>query len=436
MIRPYRQVRLQPPAEFGLGLSRGDWTAIEPFQRELRAWPGNIQTSLTIVFIFAFLGQGLAGEPAAEVLRSERPIRQAVERSLPFLEKEGMAWRKKWNCIACHHVPYLLWAYNEAAARGFVIDHKKLREWNAWSLAFYPSESSWYKLGERELRILKRSLPAAVVGRLEPLLDRGFSTREAFAAAVAKALPAEEMLRYNEAVMLRGSHYRSDGGPFHDTQLLLGRRSASGAEDAAFAALATYLAKHQEEDGSWTTVLTNLTNQRRSAREMQEAITMWTVLALNSSKKTDAVLTAANERALSWLKEVRPGQTTESLVLLLLIRHKNGRRDQVKGLLDELLKRQNKDGGWSWLKDQASDALATGQSLYALGLTNTLPGNHPAPHRARGYLLKTQREDGSWLVPARQYSAKTDVNYLKGADAVYTYWGTGWATIGLLQSLP
>jgi hypothetical protein len=394
-----------------------------------------IQINLTVVFTFAFLGRGLAGEPAPEVLRSGSQIRQAVERSLPFLEKEGMAWRTKWNCIACHHVPYLLWAYNEAAARGFVIDRDKLREWNDWSLAFYPSESSWYKLGDKELRVLKRSLPVAVAGRLEPLLDRGFSTREAFAAALAEVLPEEEMLRYKEDVMLRGSHYRSDGGPFHDTQLLLGRRSASGSEDPAFAALATYLAKHQEDNGSWKTERTNLTNQNRSDKEMQEAITMWTVLALDSSKKT-AVLTAANERALSWLQEVRPGQTTESLVLLLLIHHQNGHRDQVKDLLDELLKRQHEDGGWSWLKDQPSDALATGQSLYALGLTKTLPGNHQALQRARGYLLKTQREEGSWLVPARQFSVKTDVKYLEGADAVYTYWGTGWATIGLLQSLP
>src|SRR5262249_41465011 len=169
--------------------------------------------------------------------------------------------------------------------------------------------------------------------------------------------------------------------------------------------------------------------------EMQEALTMWTVLALNSSQKT-AVLTAANERASSWLKQVRPGQTTESLVLLLLIHHKNGRRDQVKDLLAELLKRQNKDGRSSWFKDHPSGARAPGQSLYALGVTKTLPGSHQALHRARGYLLKTQREDGSWLVPARQFSAKTDVKYLKGADAVYTYWGTGWATIGLLQGLP
>jgi hypothetical protein len=395
-----------------------------------------LQISVPVVFTLAFLGKSIAGEPAPEALRNGRQIRQAVERSLPFLEKEGMAWRKQWNCIACHHIPYLLWAHNEAAARGFVIDRKKLREWNDWSLAFYPGESSWFKLGEKELRILKRSIPVAVVGRLEPLVDRGFSTREAFAAALAKVLRAEEIQRYQEEVMLRGSHFRSDGGPFHVTQLLLGRRSASGAEDAAFAALATYLVKHQEDNGSWTTVRTNFTNQKRSNKEMYEAVTMWTVLALNTSKKADATLTTANKRASSWLKDVQPGQTTESLVLLLLIRQKDGRRDQAKDLLDALLKRQNEDGGWSWLKGQPSDAIATGQSLYALALTKTLTGDHQALRRARGYLLKTQQEDGSWLVPASQFSAKTDAKYLKGADAVYTYWGTGWATIGLLQGLP
>src|SRR5690349_13997693 len=113
-----------------------------------------IRVTLAVVCTLAILGRSAAAEQSPKALRAERQITQAVERSLPFLEKEGTAWMKQRKCIACHHVPYLLWAHNEAAARGFAIDRTKLRSWNDWSLAFYPEESSWFKLGEKELRLL------------------------------------------------------------------------------------------------------------------------------------------------------------------------------------------------------------------------------------------------------------------------------------------
>jgi hypothetical protein len=48
--------------------------------------------------------------------------------------------------------------------------------------------------------------------------------------------------------------------------------------------------------------------------------------------------------------------------------------------------------------------------------------------RAVAFLVKTQREDGSWKV----------IGTKKGADGetpTGTYWGTGWAVIGLARSL-
>src|SRR5262249_24084519 len=145
-----------------------------------------------------------------------------------------------------------------AGARGFVVNRRNLREWTDWSLAFYPEESSWFKLGEKELRILKSSLPSPVMERLQPLAGRGFARKEVFLAELAKVLPAEELTRYQTTVANRASHYTSDGSAFHVSQLLLGRRreSPSDAEAARFEALATYLLKHQEADGSWKTVLT------------------------------------------------------------------------------------------------------------------------------------------------------------------------------------
>lgn len=396
-----------------------------------------VHLAAAIVLTLTTLGNVRGAEPSPKAFPTQRQVRQAVERSLPFLEKEGTAWMKERKCIACHHVPYLLWTHNEAGARRFAIDRKNLQRWTDWSLTFYPADLPWFKLSERDLRALKESVPAAVLARLQPLVGRSFADREEFLADLRKLLSAEELPLYQAEVVNQASQFTSGGGPFHITQLLLaGQRSSTmGPQTESWAALAQFLLKHQEADGSWKTVRTQFMHQKRPEKEMHQAMTMWTLLALNSSSKPDAALAKANERALSWLKDVRPGQSMESLVLLMLIHHNNGRRDQAKELLDKLLERQNDDGGWSWLQHERSDALATGQTLYALGFIK-LPSEHAAIRRAWRFLLEAQREEGSWVVPAGQFSAKTDAAYVQSADSVYRYWGTAWATIGLLQTLP
>ncbi|MEX0717906.1 MAG: hypothetical protein WD066_15030, partial [Planctomycetaceae bacterium] len=56
----------------------------------------------------------------------------------------------------------------------------------------------------------------------------------------------------------------------------------------------------------------------------------------------------------------------------------------------------------------------------------------PAIRRARAFLSKTQRKDGSWFVPTRNKGKP------QGNDDgdVTSYFGTGWAVIGLARTLP
>ena len=156
---------------------------------------------------------------------------------------------------------------------------------------------------------------------------------------------------------------------------------------------------------------------------------MWTILALTTAGKNETPATNM-KRALASLQKTEPGKTLQSLTLHLMIAQQFGEKDRAKGLLKDLLSRQNEDGGWSWVKEnKASDAFATGQALYALGRLGR-DGNDPAVRRAWEYLLKTQGKDGGWEV------AQELINTRKRGLNIYPYWGTAWAAIGMLTTLP
>jgi squalene-hopene/tetraprenyl-beta-curcumene cyclase len=92
--------------------------------------------------------------------------------------------------------------------------------------------------------------------------------------------------------------------------------------------------------------------------------------------------------------------------------------------------RQNTDGGWSQSKDMPSDAWAAGQALYALGHAGLEP-NAPVIARAHAFLIKTQRDDGSWPMTSRPPNAGgvgcKNLIPITGA-------GSAWAVLGLVRS--
>src|SRR5205823_4949463 len=74
-----------------------------------------------------------AAPPAA--LGPSGDVRKAVERSIAYLEKEGMGWVKKQKCASCHHAPMMVWALNEVRSRGYRVNEPVLGEIMSWALA-------------------------------------------------------------------------------------------------------------------------------------------------------------------------------------------------------------------------------------------------------------------------------------------------------------
>ncbi len=73
------------------------------------------------------------------LIRTDLPLavqaRQAADRAIPYIEKDGMAWIKDRKCLSCHYAGYMLWSFHDARERGFNIDKDKLAGWTTWSLS-------------------------------------------------------------------------------------------------------------------------------------------------------------------------------------------------------------------------------------------------------------------------------------------------------------
>src|SRR5215471_13195051 len=85
---------------------------------------------LTLFCLCSMIAAVRADDPAQV---NDTAVRDAVSRSLPFLEKEGVAWMEDHRCMSCHHVPFLLWSHRSAQAQGFTVDSQKLAVWDEWT---------------------------------------------------------------------------------------------------------------------------------------------------------------------------------------------------------------------------------------------------------------------------------------------------------------
>lgn len=308
--------------------------------------------------------------------RAEIPVgpenkqRAAVQRALPYLARRTDAWIKQNKCNSCHQVPHALWAMNEARDGGFVVDDR-LAEWNQWSMAF----------------VLRDTENAEDIKTLA-----GERTDELYQLLLARA----------------ATNAPTAGGP-----------------TSAREKLASMLHLGKDQSGRWRAG-GRLPDQKRPKRETDEVTTFWSLHAARSlgthSRSTNS------DREFATPDLTHTGTSTEHLILKYLLSLQDGQTDQAASFQLQILAHQNDDGGWGWLLHDASDALATGQVLYALSFMNSTQVDKPV-ERARRFLLQTQQEDGSWIVPStlEEEHAKPSV--------VSNDWGTAWAVIGLARTI-
>lgn len=384
----------------------------------------------------------LADEPAA-ALPTDAAVREAVARSLPFLEKGGVAWKNEHGCMSCHHVPFLLWSHRAAQAHGLTVDQKKLAEWDDWCRKDSLAHRNLFRLQSYELgKVDAAKLPDTVREKLKPLIEQPFRTEAEFVEKL-KPLLTEEELKSHQAIITRTAERaqnapdRNGGGLDVVGQLLLGSYGTSSvlAEPDFRDGTIALMRRNQLADGSWAPGNQFATMRRWSLDAANQATTMWATLAVAASEAPGAKRSDAIERAIAWQRQQSPQpDNREWLATRLLFEKQLGSAEEVAKLRQQLLDARSADGGWGWEKGVPSDALTTGLTVYVLAKVQA--GEDSAPLRdARKFLLASQQADGSWLTPARNITKSTDPERLKVRDEIYHYWGTAWAALGLLETL-
>jgi ankyrin repeat protein len=229
--------------------------------------------------------------------------------------------------------------------------------------------------------------------------------------------------------------YERFDGPSVDILLytLAGFGAAGQPDDRATDALVFNIATQQRRDGRWY----GGGIPRPPIEDGDFTRTALAIRALTSYAPPGRTpeMQERVRRATAWLRGAKPITAEDRAFRLLGLTWGSAdaavRRDAAK----DMVALQQADGGWSQRTELATDAYATGLTLYALKESGSeVPA--AAVERASQYLRSTQRADGSWYVRSR--SAKFQPYFESGFPYEHDQWissmATGWATAALALS--
>jgi N-acyl-D-amino-acid deacylase len=201
--------------------------------------------------------------------------------------------------------------------------------------------------------------------------------------------------------------------------------------DATTAAMVTYLLKIQEDDGHWDVHTSRPPMEDSSQTSTALAIAGLLSYATPEQKQSS---NAAIVKAKTWVAGCTPKTQEDRASRLWALHLLSATGDEVNAARDAVVAAQRADGGWAQLDDMESDAYATGHTLYVLGLAGT-PAPSPAYQRGVDYLLKTQRDDGSWFVKSRSKPIQVyfDNGDPHGRDQFISTPATCWALAALAR---
>jgi ankyrin repeat protein len=316
-----------------------------------------------------------SGDPFTPPQPKPAPSRtagQAAKTALALLQRSTTEFFKQSGCVGCHNQPISAAAYSVARGHGVMGDDAA----NKSHIAMMDSEN----VGAREANV--------------ELAEHGGATD----------IPAYVLF-----------------------SLGIAGRPADAKTDAAV----VYLAASQHRDGTW-----RLDGVSRAP--IQEGTIGRTTLAARAlqlfelpARKDEFESRIALAR--DWMLEAHAA-TNDDFAMQILGLHWTGASDaKVRAVGRTLMGQQRPDGGWAQNPNLASDAYATGETLWALREAGVLAVSDPAYKRGVKFLLDTQFEDGSWYVRSR--AVKLQPYFQGGFPYDHDQWisstATGFAVMAL-----
>jgi ankyrin repeat protein len=301
--------------------------------------------------------------------------RAALARSVPLLQRTGVAFLRKSGCVSCH----------------------------------------------------SNNLTAMTIAALR---ERKVAFDPAIAQSDLKATGdyiAGNRQRYLQGVSIAG-------GPDTTSYILAGLAAEAFPPTGATDAMARYLRGTQLADGSWR-IAANRPPLEANSIEVT-ALSLRSLQVYAPAPQREAYRQAVR-RAAAWLASAEPLSTEDRAFQLLGLSWAGEKADRRGPLAAALVAEQRPDGGWAQLRSLSSDAYATGQALVAIKTAGLLPLRDPAVRRGVKFLLRTQMQDGSWYVRSRAIALQPyfDSGFPYGTDQYISAAATNWAAMALASTI-
>jgi hypothetical protein len=208
---------------------------------------------------------------------------------------------------------------------------------------------------------------------------------------------------------------------------LLGLSAEGHAPDATTEAMAITISKHQAQDGHFRTFTV-----RPPLESSEFTGTALSIRALQIyGKDTEKPIAMARQ----WLESAKPRTHEEAVMRLLGLAWSKANDARLKEAAAAIVASQRPDGGWAQLPGLETDAYATGQALVALRNSGQIQTSDPVYRRGIDFLLRTQMQDGSWLVRSRVFPFQPyrESGFPHGKDQFISAAGTSWAVLALSE---
>jgi hypothetical protein len=257
--------------------------------------------------------------------------------------------------------------------------------------------------------------------------ERGLRVDEAIAQQQVKAVLA--MFKPLQAAIAAGKA-NLPNPPITVSYALLGLAAENYKPDNITDASVKLVSQLQLPDGSFPVL--------PGRPPLEASMVTGTALSIRAMQYYGKDAQAQIDRARTWLEAAKPQNTEERVMQLLGITWAKSSSEHIRAAAKALLAEQRPDGGWAQLGGVETDAYATGQALTALHLSGQVDTADPAYQRGVAYLLRTQFDDGSWLVRSRSspFQPYKDSGFPHGRHQWISAAGTSWAVMALALTQP